>query len=279
TSGSTASALSPSYLSAAGSWSQGQANVVLTSAAKNFCWLTRVTGHFVGTGEVVRVFIDANNNWEIGGASAQQGVAGSADCIPYSKFIPEAGGVAGPSWTAEASVFTGPCPNCGGSGAFGVGASRNLWQGDAAIMLSGMTGQFLGGGESIDVQQAHAPSLNWLDAGAFSPNGVGAWGRVLFIGVPGSDFRPLFFQDVNGPYSLSTIPFEGLATATMIPTSEGFCYFVNIGGAFAGGGELVQITTVMMGGVQHWSLGVQTQQSNGTSAQARCYAFNQSVSQ
>jgi hypothetical protein len=281
TSASIASALTPSYLSAAAEWTQGNPDVVLINAANNFCYLDFVTGHFVGLGEAAHVFIDGNDNWEVGGASGQQGIAAGALCVPYSTFKPEAGGV--DNWTGETYDFSGPCSGCGGSGAFGVGASATFWQGDAAFLLEGVTGQFDGGGEQVTAEQASAPSAyNVLQSDAFSPNGVGGWGRALFVGVPQSGFSPLFYDSVSGPYSVFAQGGgfgPGVDSTTMIPTSEGICYFVQIGGAFAGGGEYVQIDVTTIGGVTYWNLDVQSEQDNGTSAEARCYAFNQTVSQ
>jgi hypothetical protein len=65
----------------------------------------------------------------------------------------------------------------------------------------------------------------------------------------------------------------------MAPTSEAICYLTEIGGAFAGGGEAVQISTVRVYGTEYWALEAFSQQSNGTFAQARCYALDQSRSQ
>jgi hypothetical protein len=281
----------PSYITATNTWSQDNPNIPpLISSANNFCYLTHVVGHFVGGGEWVHVYIDSDNNWRIGGGSQQQNVAASANCLAYSNFIPEAGLFGGPApgavnnWTGEVSVNSGPCPNCSSSGAFGVGASVDIWQGDAAAMLSGMTGQFNGGGEIVQVDEATSPStFNVLNVQALSPNGVGAWARALFVGVPQSGYKPKFYGSTGGPgpigapYSVTASSSRGIATTTvpMIPTNLGICYFTKIGGIFAGWGESATIGTVLINGKEYWNLTVTSGQPNGTFAEAQCYAFNQ----
>jgi hypothetical protein len=64
----------------------------------------------------------------------------------------------------------------------------------------------------------------------------------------------------------------------MAPTSKAVCFLTEIGGAFAGGGEWVQIATEVVEGTEFWTLTVQSQQANGTFASARCYALDQSKS-
>jgi hypothetical protein len=165
--------------------------------------------------------------------------------------------------------------------------SINAWQGDAALMISGITGQFNGGGEYVETDQAgSAWDFNQLIVAAQSPNGVGGWAQTLFVGIPQSGFNPTFFGPNAGPaisneagvYSASTSAGHAPAMTVMAKTSDAFCFFTRISGAFAGGGESVAIQTAIFEGVEHWTLNVSSQQNNGTSAQARCYGLNQSVS-
>ena len=60
-------------------WAQGEAPIKLIRQDEGFCALTSVTGHFEGGGEQVRVYLDADGYWYLGGKSAQQSV--SAQCI------------------------------------------------------------------------------------------------------------------------------------------------------------------------------------------------------
>ena len=118
-------------------------------------------------------------------------------------------------------------------------------------------------------------------------NGVGGFAESFFVGVPQSGFNPAFFGPGGGPtnaneagvYSASTSAGNPPAMTVMAPTSDAFCFFTQIFGAFHGRGESVSIQTAIICGVEHWTLNVTSGQSNGTSAQARCYGLNQSVSQ
>jgi hypothetical protein len=165
-----------------------------------------------------------------------------------------------------------------------------VWQGDAALTLSGITGEFLGGGEWDEIDQATSPiAFNTFTVRAQSFNGVGGWAQGLFVGVPQSGFNPSFFGPNAGPATAANAgTYEADAgtgnfmtpsmTTVMAPTSKAICYLSKIGGAFAGGGESIQIGTTQMEGSEFWTLTVKSQQQNGTTAQARCYGLDQSKS-
>lgn len=59
-------------------WEQGQPPLRLIKGTEGICVLTKVTGHFAGGGESVRVWIDDDGYWYLGGDSHQADVA--ADC-------------------------------------------------------------------------------------------------------------------------------------------------------------------------------------------------------
>lgn len=61
------------------SWSQGEPPKRLIRSSEGFCALTSVTGHFQGGGEIVKVYVDDDGFWYLGGGSMQEGV--SAQCI------------------------------------------------------------------------------------------------------------------------------------------------------------------------------------------------------
>ncbi len=61
------------------SWHQGEPPVRLIRKEEGFCALSRVTGHFQGGGETVKVYIGEDGYWYLGGESMQNDVA--ADCI------------------------------------------------------------------------------------------------------------------------------------------------------------------------------------------------------
>jgi hypothetical protein len=281
----------PWYINATGSWSQGNNGATpLASSNDSFCYLTRITGRFYGDGERVQVFADDTQTWYVGGQSQQIDVGASANCLRYATFIPEPGGVN--NWTGSFWANTGqvggptctiicipPLPGF---------AQINAWQGDAALMISGITGGWDGAGEVVEAEQAgNGWAYNTLTAWAGSYNGVGGFAQSLFVGVPQSGFNPAFFGPGGGPtnaneagvYSASTSAGNPPAMTVMAPTSDAFCFFTQISGAFHGRGESVSIQTAIIWGVEYWTLNVTSGQNNGTSAQARCYGLNQSVSQ
>jgi hypothetical protein len=306
----------PSYVTKATTWTQGKQNVSLVDASTNFCYLSGVSGHFVGGAEWVRVWsgdpnlgsvmgagAGASGSWWVGGGSLQQGVSASAICLPYSTFKQEPGVGSVNNWTGWASEDTGiigptGTPTCSTiflfiplSCAYTVGnVQGSVWQGDAAVTLSGITGQFAGGAEWAEIDQATSgTAFNTFTVNAQSFNGVGAWAQPLFVGVPQSGFNPSFYGPNAGPAKAADAgvfevdsgasAFLGQSnTIAMAPTSKAICYLSKIGGAFGGGGESVQIGTTLADGTEFWTLTVNSQQQNGTSAQARCYALDQSKS-
>lgn len=64
-------------------WSQGEPPIQLIKQNEGFCFLTGVTGHFQGAGESVRVWIDKDGYWYLGGASQQQGISGQCAVMRY----------------------------------------------------------------------------------------------------------------------------------------------------------------------------------------------------
>lgn len=280
---------SPSYIIKEGTWTQtANGATPLIDANNNYCWLTGVSGKFVGDGESIKVYT-TNGTWMIGGSSQQTGVSGWAHCLAHIFLRTEQGAS---FWTGSFSANTGPVdgrscflffecvPQIDGF------VYQNAWQGDAALMVSGITGQFNGGGEIVATEQAGNPwDYNVFHLNAGSPNGVGGWAEAFFVGIPQSGFVPAFYGPSGGPltandageYTAAAYP-NNPAVVRMAPTEKAFCYFTEISGAFAGSGERAQIVTEVAGGVEYWSLYVTSGQSNGTFANARCYAIDQSAS-
>jgi hypothetical protein len=305
----------PSYVTKAATWTQDNQNISLADSSTNFCYLSGVTGNFVGGGEWVRVWsgdtnlggvmgtgAGASGSWWVGGGSLQQGVGASAICLPYSTFKQEPGAGSVNNWTGWASEDTGivgpfGTPTCDTAFLFiplgcheVIGQVQGaVWQGDSMVTLSGITGEFRGGGEWVEIDQATSgTAFNTFTVTAQSYNGVGAWAQPFFVGIPQSGFNPSFYGPNAGPATAanagvfevdSGAGFPGQSnTIAMAPTSKAICYLSKISGAFAGGGEAVQIGTTQMDGGEFWTLTVNSQQQNGTSAQARCYALDQSTS-
>lgn len=62
------------------SWKQDTGAVVMTPVSSSVCFLTKVSGHFAGDGELVQVTTQGTN-WVLTGASHQGGVNAEAMCI------------------------------------------------------------------------------------------------------------------------------------------------------------------------------------------------------
>jgi hypothetical protein len=280
----------PSYIMSSHEWSQGMAAIDLGPADGVFCYLTGVTGRFRGTGESVNVLVsDSDNHWYLGGTSQQNGVAATAACLNEGFLRPEPGGVN--NFTAWWDLYAIPRPipyNCNPYGCPVLGGfnATDAWQGDAALMITGIVGEFNGLGEMVTAGQANGPwGYHVFEVTAGSDNGAGGFARSLFVGVPQSGFNPSFYGPGGGPATASVagtyflVSFgAGASWLPMAPTSAAFCYFTAIGGAFAGPGEQVYIVPWMFGDVEYWVLWVASEQSNGTFAEAQCYALDQSVS-
>ena len=57
----------------------------LLRADEGFCALTSVTGHFAGSGEVVKVYVAEDGYWYLAGRSMQDDVAAECIVIRYRK--------------------------------------------------------------------------------------------------------------------------------------------------------------------------------------------------
>jgi hypothetical protein len=60
-------------------WQQGQQPIRLIKRDEGVCFLTGVSGHFAGGAESVKLWIDHDGYWYLGGDSKQQDV--NADCV------------------------------------------------------------------------------------------------------------------------------------------------------------------------------------------------------
>ena len=64
-------------------WNQGEDPVRLIKQTDGFCFLTKVTGHFQGDGESVRLWIDPDGYWYLGGDSHQLGISAQCAVLRY----------------------------------------------------------------------------------------------------------------------------------------------------------------------------------------------------
>ncbi len=64
-------------------WKQGEKPVRMIKKDEGFCYLANIHGHFEGAGEMVRVYLDEDGYWYLGGASNQAGVGGTAFAVKF----------------------------------------------------------------------------------------------------------------------------------------------------------------------------------------------------
>jgi hypothetical protein len=253
----------------------------LEQVATHVCVLARVSGNFRGGGEALQVYQSSDGYWYLGGRS-QTWVSGSAYCFrrnrftgpaPSGSFFPERwlsgeGRVAvqtGSAW----SPFTGWM-------VFPAYSSVDMWQGDAATFITGISGELNGGGEWVSVAQANdgwTPSRLYVRS-----NATWAEGRAhsFFVGAPQTG-RPARFW---GPAGVGAAGASGEYSVTngqvfMAPTDTAMCYLTEVRGALRGAGEVVELFTAFdVNGRERWVLRTQSGQ-DGMTAAARCFLFNQ----
>jgi hypothetical protein len=132
------------YLKA--TWRQGQAKQPIVSASTHVCWLGRVQGNFEGGGEQVRLFIE-NGVWTLTGKSGQLAVGADAYCTRKDRFtISGPGTILGPFERKNECGFLVPgCVTDIGVATSGLG--------NTALMLTGVQGKYVGGGEYVWIKQ------------------------------------------------------------------------------------------------------------------------------
>ncbi len=192
----------PRYYSGAWSQTSDSSPALITDSTSHLCWLTKVTGHFVGGAEYIHVY-ESGSSWYIGGGSEEQGIAGGATCVDYDAFTPESTGVN--NWTNSFGVTSTSQPGAVSGGPSGVVvATTNTWQGDAATMIDGMTGEFDDSGWILVTQAGSASAFDtfvaqiWGDGGGVNP--LGGWAGTFFVGVAlASGFQPVVLRPLRRP--------------------------------------------------------------------------------
>jgi hypothetical protein len=261
-------------LSSPAQWKQGDPPRQLAPTGLSVCVLTRVSGHFEGGGERVRVYWK-DGSWWLAGTSQQSGVAATAYCMRRSCFKGEKGGTTFVSSEFEVKTLNPPtfpglsgC-DCGGNYA-------DTWPAGAATFITGIGGQFEGGAEHVWVEQSaggtsrvrsHSCQCGELRGWAhgFSVGPAGAGQAARFVGPNGTGSA-----DVAGDYVRHSKG-TGAKDVEMAPTSVALCYFTEIGGDFRGGGEFVEIRPGKNAqGVEVWYLTAASQSGSGVFARARC---------
>lgn len=254
-------------------WSADQNDINLGSASDRMCVLTRVGGKFNGLGEKVHVY-QSNGSWFIGGTSLQPGVHGEATCFAHSKFLANGSS----RWNSSEGVVADGRKGC-------TQTTANAWFGDAATMLTGMSGYFAGGGEWVGITQSPgAFTASSATANSCQYAWMQAYYHSFFAGTPGNGaLAKLYGSWFHVQTKVGDAPSNNYETR-MAPTGEAMCYLVNVAGEFkAGGGEYVTIEPRIDNGTEYWFLRVRSGGMGSNppaplyyiSGDARCYLRDQ----
>lgn len=133
-------------------WNQGDYPKSLGASSDRVCFLTRMQGKFMGSGERIHVY-GSEGTWYLGGNSYQSGVSASARCIKSVSYSKEY------LWTQ--------------------GNLATLMGGTSvqACFLNKITGKFRGTGENV---RTYKSGDSWYLSGNSFQSGVGARGRCVF---------------------------------------------------------------------------------------------------
>lgn len=213
-----ANTLTPSSGIVTYSWSQSQGfSTVMMNQNTGWCFLAKVTGHFVGTGEAVWI-ANSNGYWVLTGQSQQQGVAAEATCVPWSTIDPGFGSVSY-AWNFYA-YQSNNCNSCCPNGTCGV-AQTNLVGTGSFCTLMGVGGAFAGGGESVAVRKNNT---SWtLVVNSLQPNGTEGWAGC--------------FQFNNGQTDKGEFDWNENQSFALVGSTPGACGLSFVRGAFGGSGD------------------------------------------
>lgn len=249
------------------SWYQGQATKYLKPVSTHVCVLTKAGGRFAGGSEAVRVGNDGNT-WYLTGQSAESGVNGEAWCYAKGQFLAN-GSARWVSGQFEAMTNSSSCTS----------ASTGTWWGDAATILTGVSGKLRGYGEKMYVVQSPggftSSSLNIESC----QQPVRGWAHSFFAGTP-SDGQPVKFYGAeywaDTAYAASGSNYHEV---TMAPTGEAMCYLTYVAGKFDGSGEWGRIYPTLVSGIERWVLKAKAETYNGAPkpvrVKARCMKRDQ----
>ena len=271
---STGDALIGGWASGPFQWAQGQPALALESANTHVCVLSGVSGHFAGTGEMVKVTIGANNTWVLDGFSQQSGVSGEALCFPKAGFTGNSSAHLN-SDEAIAGAFSRGKHSPGGGCQQGQAA---LGVGSDFAFVEGMQGEMAGAGEFSAALQSPSQNTESLLRAQICTAGIyQTFGRFLrvnrvftmpaqFVGSGG------LTGDVNAVPEFSIGGNLASDGVVMAPTDRAMCALTEVTGKFFGGGESVRIRAAGSVWVMMTAKGAG---SNFVAAKARCFARNQ----
>jgi hypothetical protein len=266
-------------------WQQGDAaKRDLKPTTTHWCTLTGVAGKFRGAGEELRVVANKTRQmWELHGKSQQTGVRGTATCYERADFT---GVGSAPVQIVSIEYLTkdygGNCPPwpwaCGDSAAFPE--STKTWQGDAVLMLSGISGDFRGDGEFVWAYQAkNGVSHNTLQAQSdVEEDHVFAYGHNFFIGEVGAGLSAQFYRgdelmgsaNLTSEYEAGGI--DGVQSIRMVDADLAFCYLTRVQGSLS---SAETSANIKLGSDGAWYLEVRGTSGARVKARARCMALDQ----
>lgn len=208
-------------------WVQSQRGPTpMLAVDEGLCALQSVGGNFRGLGEAVWI---RNNHgvWELNGTSQQQGVFARALCVPYSALQLPLSYWEKP-WKVRAEHHA--CPfltACAWDGGEGV----HIGELNSFCYLTGMSGTFDGGGESV--------SVTYKDVWPSPYLGVGTWVDEGLIQGEANCIKPatMATTDLYTPYSWE----QGQSWVRMIRGTDGFCVLNQVSGKFMGSREFVRV--------------------------------------
>jgi hypothetical protein len=255
--------------------SKGERDMRLKPVSTHECFLTRISGELDDEYSMValhhstndaaddleklygfHVLNDNGDTWKLWTANGgSNSLSAQATCVPHSDFIldPEMVIWSAPKvWTQTHGYMT---------------QSRlQLWNADAVASLTGLQGDFNGGGESVEVITAPQPNLPSVylmknERGVFMQGAA----RSFYVGHPG---RTSMWRTAN--FSSS-----GNKKTKLIPTNEGVCYLTRFSGDFNGSEERVRIMPQMDEQGREWWV-FETHEGRGKAyGSAQCIYYDQ----
>ena len=207
-------------------WSQGQGHVYMGSYDERFCFLTRVSGNFEGSGESVHVYY-SSGNWYLGGTSSQSGVSASATCIPrdyWGQYLQ-----IGPEKIWNSPIYP-----------IDLGSVTNR-----VCFLTYVSGKFMGAGERV---YTYVSNNKWYISG----NSGG------YYDIAGGARCVTTTTGVAGPYNWA----QGQAAVAMANANDWVCGLTRVQGKLAGAAE--SVVSYIVNDV--WHLGGTSNQSGVSGA-------------
>jgi hypothetical protein len=227
------------------------------------CYLTRVSGNMGnGAAIVVEPLFSAGvfAGWQLDVWRATLNSLGAEmTCIPAALFSGNPGFIVvfSPQFHATAENLC-----------FSTSSEINMWDGTAVSAISGVYGNFEGGGEYAQIIPPSTPAgATKLKAKSEQCGGAIAYGHSIFAGVLGQPMtRSVMFSASS----------KGTRRVRMTPTSTTFCYLTKVSGNLDGGEERIRIFPEIdaTSGIEFWVL--ETVAGGGSAyASAQCAGYDQ----